>query len=97
MRIAGFVLVGRREFPTSGLAFTILFLSGRGKRFVPERREQMRETLVAAEIPFASINTIFVSTVEFCLWSSSHSGGAHAACIYHAWRSNGRSHRYVRD
>jgi putative oxidoreductase len=43
----------------------LFFLSGRGKLFVPERREQMRQTLVAAGIPFASINTIFVSTVEF--------------------------------
>ena len=43
----------------------LFFVSGRGKLFVPERREQMRETLVAAGIPFASINAIFVSTVEF--------------------------------
>jgi putative oxidoreductase len=42
----------------------LFFLSGRGKLFVPERREQMREALVAAGIPFASINAIFVSTVE---------------------------------
>ncbi len=45
-----------------GLTF---FLSGRGKLFVPERREQMRETLVAAGVPFASVNAIFVSIVEF--------------------------------
>ena len=37
----------------------LFFLSGRGKLFVPERREQMRESLVAAGIPFASINAIF--------------------------------------
>jgi putative oxidoreductase len=43
----------------------LFFLSGRGKLFVPERREQMRETLVAAGIPFASISAIFVSIVEF--------------------------------
>lgn len=42
----------------------LFFLSGRGKLFVPERREQMREALVASGIPFASINAIFVSTVE---------------------------------
>jgi putative oxidoreductase len=46
----------------AGLLF---FLSGRSKLFVPERREQMRETLVAARIPFAGVNAIFVSTVEF--------------------------------
>ncbi len=43
----------------------LFFLSGRGKLFVPKRREQMRETLVAARIPFAGVNAIFVSTVEF--------------------------------
>jgi putative oxidoreductase len=43
----------------------LFFLSGRGKLFVPERREQMRKTLVAAGIPLADINAIFVSTVEF--------------------------------
>jgi putative oxidoreductase len=51
---------------TARLAVGLLFfLSGRGKLFVPERREQMRESLVAAGIPFASINAIFVSAVEF--------------------------------
>lgn len=43
----------------------LFFLSGRGKLFVPERREQMRETLVAAHIPFPNFNTVFVPTVEF--------------------------------
>jgi putative oxidoreductase len=43
----------------------LFFLSGRGKLFVPERREQMRKTLVTAGIPLADINAIFVSTVEF--------------------------------
>ena len=43
----------------------LFFLSGRSKLFVPERREQMREALVASGIPFAGINAIFVSTVEF--------------------------------
>jgi putative oxidoreductase len=43
----------------------LFFLSGRGKLFVPDRREQMRETLVAARIPFASVNAILVSMVEF--------------------------------
>jgi hypothetical protein len=32
MRIAGFVIVGRREFPTSDLAFTIHALHRRGCR-----------------------------------------------------------------
>ncbi len=43
----------------------LFFLSGRGKLFVPERREQMRETLVAAGVPFANVNAIFVSALEF--------------------------------
>ncbi len=43
----------------------LFFLSGRSKLFVPERREQMRETLVAARIPFPEFNTLLVSTVEF--------------------------------
>jgi putative oxidoreductase len=42
----------------------LFFLSGRDKLFFPERREQMRKTLVAAGVLFASINAIFVSTVE---------------------------------
>src|SRR5467141_1227090 len=44
---------------------SLFFLSGRGKLFVPERREQMRETLVAARVPFPEFNTLLVSTVEF--------------------------------
>ena len=48
------------------LAVGLLFvLSGRSKLFVPERREQMRETLVAAGVPFPEFNTLLVSTVEF--------------------------------
>ena len=43
----------------------LFFLSGRSKLFVPERREQMRETLVAAGVPFPEFNTLLVSTVEF--------------------------------
>ena len=43
----------------------LFFLSGRSKLFVPERRQQMRETLLAAGIPFPDFNTVFVSTVEF--------------------------------
>jgi uncharacterized membrane protein YphA (DoxX/SURF4 family) len=43
----------------------LFFLSGRGKLFVAERRKQMRETLVAANIPFPGFNAVFVSTVEF--------------------------------
>jgi putative oxidoreductase len=43
----------------------LFFLSGRGKLFDAGPRKQMRETLVAAGIPFASINAIFISMVEF--------------------------------
>jgi putative oxidoreductase len=48
------------------LAVGLLFLlSGRGKLFVPERREEMRQTLVAAGVPFPEVNALFVATVEF--------------------------------
>ena len=43
----------------------LFFLSGRGKLFVPERREQMRQTLIEAHVPFPDFNVLFVSTVEF--------------------------------
>src|SRR5947207_12340731 len=43
----------------------LFFLSGRGKLFVRDRRERMRETLMAAGVPFPGFNTIFVSAVEF--------------------------------
>ena len=43
----------------------LFFLSGRGKLFVPERREQMRQTLTEAHVPFPEFNALFVSTVEF--------------------------------
>jgi putative oxidoreductase len=46
----------------AGLLF---FLSGRGKLLVPDRREQMRETLIAAHVPFPEFNAVFVSMVEF--------------------------------
>jgi putative oxidoreductase len=45
-----------------GLAF---FLCGRGKLFVNERREQMRQALREAHIPFPEVNAVFVATVEF--------------------------------
>jgi putative oxidoreductase len=44
---------------------SLFFLSGRGKLFVPERREQMRQTLIEARVPFPELNALFVSTVEF--------------------------------
>jgi putative oxidoreductase len=43
----------------------LFFLSGHGKLFVPERRQQMRETLLAAGVAFPDFNTVFVPTVEF--------------------------------
>ncbi len=43
----------------------LFFLSGRGKLFVPERREQMRQTLIEAHVPFPEFNAVFVSAVEF--------------------------------
>src|SRR5437870_10244396 len=43
----------------------LFFLSGRGKLFLPERREQMRQTLIEAHVPFPYFNAVFVSAVEF--------------------------------
>jgi putative oxidoreductase len=43
----------------------VFFLSGRGKLFVPERRGQMRQTLIEAHVPFPAFNAVFVSSVEF--------------------------------
>ena len=43
----------------------LFFLSGCSKLFVPERRQQMRETLIAAHVPFPEFNAVFVSAVEF--------------------------------
>src|SRR6266496_3786602 len=43
----------------------LFFLSGRGKLFVPDRREQMRQTLIEAHVPFPELNALFVSIVEF--------------------------------
>jgi putative oxidoreductase len=44
---------------------SLFFLSGRGKLFIPERREQMRQTLIQAHVPLPEFNALFVSTVEF--------------------------------
>jgi putative oxidoreductase len=43
---------------------TLFVLSGRAKLFVRERREQMRQTLIEAHVPFPNFNAVFVSTVE---------------------------------
>jgi putative oxidoreductase len=43
----------------------LFFLSGRDKLFVPERREQMRQTLSEAHVPFPDLDAVFVATVEF--------------------------------
>lgn len=44
---------------------SLFLLSGAGKLFVKERRDQMRQTLRDAQIPFPNLNAVFVSTVEF--------------------------------
>ena len=58
------------------------FLSGFGKLFVNERREQMRQTLREAHIPFPELNAVFVSTVEFVFGLLLVAGGATPlACV----------------
>jgi putative oxidoreductase len=44
---------------------SLFLLSGGGKLFVKERREQMGRTLRDAQIPFPGLNAVFVSIVEF--------------------------------
>jgi putative oxidoreductase len=43
----------------------LFFLSGRSKLFIPQRREQMRQQLIEAHVPFPEFNAVFVSAVEF--------------------------------
>jgi putative oxidoreductase len=43
----------------------LFFLSGRGKLLVPERREQMRQTLIEAHVPFPEFSALFLSAMEF--------------------------------
>src|SRR6058998_2993648 len=43
----------------------LFFLSGRSKLFVPQRREQMRQQLIEAHVPFPEFNAVFVSAIEF--------------------------------
>jgi hypothetical protein len=62
----------------------LFFLSGRGKLFVPERREQIRETLVVARVPFR-ISTLFSSRrlnlSSVCYSSSGQSLLLRAQCL----------------
>jgi putative oxidoreductase len=44
---------------------SLFLLSGGGKLFVTERREQMRQSLRDAHIPFPDLTAVLVSTVEF--------------------------------
>src|SRR6266542_4620022 len=43
----------------------LFFLSGRSKLFIPQRREQIRQQLIEAHVPFPEFNAVFVSSVEF--------------------------------
>ena len=43
----------------------LFFLSGRSKLFIPQRREQMRQQLIEAHVPFPEFNAVLVSAVEF--------------------------------
>src|SRR5438445_1078140 len=52
-------------FVTRLVVGLLFLLSGRGKLFVPERRQQMRQTLIEAHVPFPEFNAVFVSIVEF--------------------------------
>jgi len=54
-----------RDFCGAGGCRFAVLSSGRGKLLATERHEQMRETLVAAHVPFPEFSALFVSTVEF--------------------------------
>lgn len=56
-------MAGRSHSARSGWFAALPF--GAQQTLHPGRRKEMRETLVAAGIPFADVNVIFVSTVEF--------------------------------
>ena len=43
----------------------LFFLSGQAKLFVPERRKEMRQTLIKAHVAFPEFTAVLVSTVEF--------------------------------
>jgi putative oxidoreductase len=43
----------------------LFFLSGRAKLFVPERRKEMRQTLIKAHVAFPDFTAALVSMVEF--------------------------------
>ncbi len=43
----------------------LFFLSGRAKLFSATRRQEMRQTLIEAHVPFPEITAVLVSTVEF--------------------------------
>src|SRR5260370_15060701 len=43
----------------------LFFLSGRGKLFVPARREQMRETIRQAGLPHPELTAPLMALVEF--------------------------------
>lgn len=48
------------------LSVGVLFaISGGGKLFLRGRREEMRQTLLAARIPLPRVTSVFVSLVEF--------------------------------
>ncbi len=44
---------------------SVFFLSGRAKLVIRKRRQQMRQTLLEAHVPFPDFNALFVSIVEF--------------------------------
>jgi hypothetical protein len=75
-------------FVTRLVVGLLFLLSGRGKLFVRERREQMRQTLIEAHVPFPEFNTVFVSTVEFVCGALSHPRLIDTYCLRDAWRRN---------
>jgi hypothetical protein len=75
----------------------LFFLSGRGKLFVPERRDQMRQTLIEGHVPFPDFNAIFVSNLGVCLRIIARHRSADAACVRDARMRYDRGDCGVRD
>src|SRR6266436_2257776 len=59
----------------------LFFLSGRSKLFIPQRREQMRQQLIEAHVPFPRFNAVFVSAVLLVLGALTPLACALLACV----------------
>ena len=71
----------------------LFFLSGRAKLFVPERREEMRQTLIKAHVVFSRVQRCFRFDGGVCLRVVACSWRADAAGVCVARGRNDCRHR----